>query len=79
MRKQRNFIVISRGEKSRNGDLNLRLIFDGDDIRLRINTPSGYIYAGIFILRKYLEKYGHLLDGSYPYTVTLTRTKDLKG
>ena len=73
--RRRNSIVISRGEKSKSGNLNIRL--DLERMELRINTGhKKWIYPKVYIPKKYLEKYGHLLDGSAPYTVLIKRRYD---
>ena len=73
--KRRNSIVISRGDKSKRGNLNMRLT---ERMELRINTGEDrkWIYPKVYIPKKYLEKYGHLLDGSAPYTVLIKRRND---
>lgn len=74
---RRNSIVISRGDKSKNGNLNLRLTGNGE---LRINLCNRkWIYPKVFIPRKYLDKYGCLLDGSRPYTVLIRRRDNGRG
>jgi len=72
--KRRNSIVISRGDKSKRGNLNMRLT---ERMELRINTGDGkWIYPKVYIPEKYLKNYGHLLDGSAPYTVMIKRRND---
>ena len=72
--RRRNSIVISRGEKSKSGNLNIRLT---ERMELRINTGhKKWIYPKVYIPKKYLEKYGHLLYGSAPYTVLIKRRND---
>jgi len=72
--RRRNSIVISRGEKSKKGNLNIRLT---ERMELRINTGhKKWIYPKVYIPKKYLEKYGHLLYGSAPYTVLIKRRND---
>lgn len=71
--RRRNCVLISRGEKSKNGNLNLRVV-DDDGLKLRINIGNReWVYTDLQIPKKYLKKYGHLLDGSKPYQVTITR------
>jgi len=72
--KRRNALLISRGERSKKGNLNLRLEFS--TMQLRINTcrnDNKWIFAKVFIPQKYLDKYSEYLDGSHPYTVQLKR------
>ncbi|MCD6214317.1 MAG: IS200/IS605 family accessory protein TnpB-related protein [Candidatus Desulfofervidus sp.] len=78
-KKRRNSILISRGDKSRKGNVNLRL--DLDRMELRINTGSNrkWIYPKIFIPEKYLNKYRHLLDGTRPYTILIKRRDNDRG
>ena len=73
--RRRNSIVISRGEKSKKGNLNIRLT---ERMELRINTGEDrkWIYPKVYIPKKYLEKYRRLLDGSAPYTVLIKRRND---
>ena len=72
--KRRNSIVISRGDKSKRGNLNMRLT---ERMELRINTGHRkWIYPKVYIPKKYLDRYGHLLDSSAPYTVLIKRRND---
>jgi len=72
--RRRNSIVISRGEKSKSGNLNMRLT---ERMELRINIGhKKWIYPKVYIPKKYLDRYGHLLDGSAPYTVIIKRRDD---
>lgn len=71
--RRRNCVLTSRGEKSKKGNLNLRVIDDGS-LKLRINIGNReWIHPDLFVPRKYLKKYGHLLNGSRPYQVTIIR------
>lgn len=84
-RRRRNSLIISRGDKGKHGNLNARIIFKGCRLTLRINVPpeeriaERWIYPEIFIPRKYLERYGRLLGGKFPYTVELKRRKNGRG
>lgn len=72
----RNAIILSRGDKSKSGNLNLRIVEDGSSLKLRVNLPfkdDKYAYLGLYIPNKYLDKYGSYLKGDNPYTVTLKR------
>jgi IS605 OrfB family transposase len=72
--KRRNALLLSRGERSKEGNLNLRL--DLDTMQLRINTCSNdnkWLFVKIFIPQKYINKYGGYLDGSHSYTVHIKR------
>jgi len=73
-KKRRNAILLSRGDKSKKGNLNLRIDFT--TLKLRINTCNcdiKWLFIDIFIPHKFLDKYGSFLDGSYPYTVLIRR------
>ncbi len=73
-KQRRNALLISRGERSKKGNLNLRLDFS--TMQLRINTcrnDNKWMFANVFIPQKYLDKYHGYLDGSHPYTVLLKR------
>jgi len=71
--RRRNSIVISRGEKSKNGNLNMRLNLERMELRINTGEDKKWIYPKVYIPKKYLEKYSHLLDGSAPYTVLIKR------
>jgi len=72
--RRRNSIVISRGDKSKSGNLNMRLT---ERMELRINTGhKKWIYPKVYIPKKYIDRYGHLLDGFAPYTVIIKRRND---
>lgn len=74
----RNSILVSRGDKSKKGNLNIRIIDDNGNLKLRVNIPfrnPKYIYLGLFIPEKYRKKYGKYLTGNNPYTVILKREK----
>jgi len=77
-RELRNSIIYSRGDASKKGNLNIRLVQINGEWHLRINIPtrmSGvkrrWIYPKIFIPKKYLKRYGYLFDGKYPYSVLI--------
>lgn len=84
-KKRRNSLIISRGDKTKHGNLNARIVQVDGKLLLRINVPpedglSGrWIYPEIFIPHKYLERYGHLLNGKSPYTVVIKRRDDDRG
>jgi len=84
-RRRRNSLVISRGDKTKCGNLNTRLVQENGKLVLRVSVPPGegvserWIYPEIFIPEKYLKRYRHLLDGKSPYTVVLKRRDDNKG
>jgi len=74
--RRRNSIVISRGDKSKRGNLNMRLDIERMEIRINTGEDRKWIYPKVYIPKKYLERYGHLLDGSAPYTVIIKRRND---
>ncbi len=77
--KRRNSLIISRGDKTKKGNLNVRIISEDGKLMLRINIPpKRWIYPEIFIPDKYLRRYGHLLEGNHPYTVVIKRRNDDK-
>nr|MDO8080802.1 hypothetical protein [Candidatus Freyarchaeota archaeon] len=85
-KKRRNSLIISRGDKTKKGNLNTRITKEGNKFTLRINTPTvgqpseRYIYPEIFIPEKYLKRYQHLLlNGKSPYTIALKRRDDGQG
>ena len=77
--RRRNSLVISRGDKTKKGNLNARMLREKSGFSLRINVPpeegmsERWIYPEIFVPEKYLKRYGHLLDGERPYTVVIKR------
>jgi IS605 OrfB family transposase len=73
---RRNALLLARGEKMKQGNLNLRLNLQ--DMTLRITCPRRsrshrWIYPKIFIPSKYLAKYQRYLTGGHPYLVVLKR------
>ena len=83
--RRRNSLVISRGDKTKKGNLNARILRENGRFLLRVRLPpednmsERWIYPEIFIPEKYLKRYGHLLDGKQTYTVALKRRNDDKG
>ena len=53
--RRRNSIVISRGEKSKNGNLNMRLNLERMELRINTGEDRKWIYPKIYIPKKYLE------------------------
>jgi len=78
-RKRRNSILISRGDRSKKGNLNLRLNLETSELRITTVSGRNWIYPKIYIPNKYLLKYGPLLDGSIPYTVLIKRRNNDNG
>ncbi|RLE36479.1 hypothetical protein DRJ12_04415, partial [Candidatus Acetothermia bacterium] len=81
-RRRRDSLIISRGDRTKKGNLNARIVRENGKFLLRINVPpengmsERWIYPELFIPEKYLRRYGHLLDGGRPYTVTIKRRSD---
>lgn len=71
--KRRNSVILSRGDKTKTGNLNTRI--EGDTLRIRVlsDYEAKWIYPKLYIPQKYLDKYGRLLDGKTPYTILLKR------
>lgn len=72
-RNRRNALLLARGEKAKQGNLNLRLNLTTMRLRISTGRPREWFTPKIFIPVKYLQKYGHLLDGTRPYMVTIKR------
>ena len=72
-RARRNAIVLARGEKTKQGNLNLRVCLR--TMRLRISTGRAreWVSPKLFIPKKYLQKYGAFLDGTQAYMVLIRR------
>ncbi|MFX1536812.1 MAG: IS200/IS605 family accessory protein TnpB-related protein [Promethearchaeota archaeon] len=72
-KKRRNSIVLSRGEKTKQGNLNMRLNPVTMTLRINVGQARQYITPKIYIAPKYLKHYGQNLDGSVAYTVLIKR------
>ncbi|MFX1536694.1 MAG: IS200/IS605 family accessory protein TnpB-related protein [Promethearchaeota archaeon] len=72
-KQRRNSIVLSRGEKRKQGNLNMRLDLEAMTIRINVGQARQYINPKIYIAPKYLKRYGQYLDGSIAYTVLVRR------
>lgn len=71
---RRNSILYSRGDKTKKGNLNIRLITEGNNKKgLRIKDPisNRYMFAEVFIPDKYWEKYSNRLNGEHSYSVLI--------
>jgi hypothetical protein len=78
--KRRNCLLISRGDRAKEGNLNLRVINDNHRLKLRISIGTKkWIYPKLTIPAKYYRKYGNLLDGTKPYLVQIKRRNDSRG
>jgi len=79
-KKRRNSIIYARGDKSRKGNLNLRIVEIADEKYLRVNIGDRkWLLLKLFIPDKYMKKYAKYLDGSHPYSVLIKRRHDNKG
>lgn len=75
--KRRNSFIASDGEGRNHGNRCLRVVEKEESLKLRVSTGiREWIYIDLFIPEKYLERYGHLLDGSEPYRGVIGRRED---
>ena len=76
-KKRRNSIIYARGDKSRKGNLNMRIVEIADEKYLRVNVGDRkWLLLKLFIPEKYMKKYAEYLDGSRPYSVLIKRKDD---
>ena len=79
-KKRRNSIIYARGDKTKGGTLNLRIVEIAGEKYLRVNIGDRkWILLKLFIPDKYMKKYAEYLDGSHPYSVLIKRRDDNKG
>ena len=79
-KKRRNSIIYARGEKSRKGNLNMRIVEIACEKYLRVNVGDRkWLFLKLFIPEKYMEKYAKYLNGSHPYSVLIKRKDDDEG
>jgi len=79
-RQRRNSYLLSRGDKSKQGNLNLRLSLETRTLRITTGDPTKkWIFPEIFIPKKYLERYGAFLDGTHIYMIILKRCDHNQG
>jgi len=79
-KKRRNSIIYARGDKSRKGNLNMRIVEIAGEKYLRVNIGDRkWLFIKLFIPDKYMKKYAEYLDGSRPYSVLIKRKDDDKG
>ena len=79
-KKRRNSIIYARGDKSRKGNLNMRIVEIADKKYLRVNIGDRkWIFLKLFIPDKYMEKYAKYLNGSHPYSVLIKRKDNNEG
>ena len=75
---RRNSMLACRGDRSRKGNICLRI--ENNNSRLRICIgPHQWIHVPLLIPEKYRERYAPLLDGSKLYTIILGRRLDKRG
>jgi len=73
-KKRRNSIIYARGDKTKGGNLNLRIVEIADEKYLRVNVGDRkWLLLKLFIPHKYMKKYAKYLDGSRPYSVLIKR------
>ena len=79
-KKRRNSIIYARGEKSRKGNLNIRIVEIASKKYLRVNIGDRkWLLLKLFIPHKYMKKYAQYLNGSHPYSVLIKRRDDDEG
>jgi len=78
-KKRRNSIIYARGDKTKGGNLNLRIVEIADEKYLRVNIGDRkWLLLKLFIPDKYMKKYAQYLNGSHPYSVLIKRRDDDK-
>jgi len=79
-KKRRNSIIYARGDKSRKGNLNMRIVEIAGEKYLRVNIGDRkWLLLKLFIPHKYMKKYAQYLDGSHPYSVLIKRKAQDEG
>jgi len=79
-KERRNSIIYARGDKTKGGNLNLRIVEIADEKYLRVNVGDRkWLLLKLFIPHKYMKKYAKYLDGSRPYSVLIKRRDDNTG
>jgi len=79
-KKRRNSIIYARGDKTKGGNLNLRIVEIADEKYLRVNVGDRkWLLLKLFIPHKYMKKYAKYLNGSHPYSVLIKRKDNDKG
>jgi len=75
--KRRNSILISRGDKTKKGNLNLQIIHENARVKLRINIDRRFwIVAMLFIPDKFYARFEKIIDGQKPYQVVIKRREN---
>jgi len=78
-KKRRNSIIYARGDKTKGGNLNLRIVEIAGEKYLRVNIGDRkWLLLKLFIPHKYM-KYAKYLDGSHPYSVLIKRKDNDEG
>jgi len=78
-KKRRNSIIYARGDKTKGGNLNLRIVEIASKKYLRVNIGDRkWLLLKLFIPHKYMKKYAQYLNGSHPYSVLIKRKDDDK-
>ena len=75
---RRNGMLACRGDRSREGNVCLRIEDNGNMLRINTGTHQ-WATMPLSIPAKYRERYRLLLDGSKPYTIILRRRLDKRG
>jgi len=79
-KKRRNSIIYARGDKTKAGNLNLRIVEITGEKYLRVNVGDRkWLLLKLFIPHKYMKKYAEYLDGSRPYSVLIKRKDNDEG
>jgi len=79
-KKRRNSIIYARGDKTKGGNLNLRIVEIAGKKYLRVNIGDRkWLLLKLFIPHKYMKKYAEYLDGSHPYSVLIKRKDNDEG
>ena len=79
-KKRKNSIIYARGDKTKGGNLNLRIVEIADEKYLRVNIGDRkWLLLKLFIPHKYMKKYAQYLNGSHPYSVLIKRKDNDKG
>ncbi|MCW7075591.1 MAG: hypothetical protein OCU24_07085 [Candidatus Methanospirare jalkutatii] len=79
-KKRRNSIIYARGDKTKGGNLNLRIVEIAGEKYLRVNIgDKKWLFLKLFIPDKYLKKYAQYLNGNHPYSVLIKRKDNDKG
>jgi len=79
-KKRRNSIIYAGGDKTKGGNLNIRIVEIASKKYLRVNIGDRkWLLLKLFIPHKYMKKYAKYLNGSHPYSVLIKRRDDDEG